>query len=129
MDGELGTIVVVDDERDILEVVSDALREEGFSVVCMDNPCYVVRVAERRKPSVFFLDIVLPDINGIALAAQLRDGGFRDTPMIAMSSSPIMLRAARESNLFQATLSKPFDLSGFLDCVEHFAQPAEAVSA
>jgi CheY-like chemotaxis protein len=73
------------------------------------------------SPALFLVDVMLPGMSGIELAEQLRAGGFARTPMIAMSASPGMLRAAAESRLFQEILPKPFDLTTLLDCVGRFA--------
>ena len=53
----------------------------------------------------------------------MRDGGYLDTPKIAMSASAVMLEQARQSGLFAAFLSKPFDLDILLTTVEQHLIP------
>jgi CheY-like chemotaxis protein len=110
--------VVVDDEPELLELVCTVLGEEGYAVTCLGHPREVEALDdEGREPGLFVLDIMLPEISGIELARRLREHGHRHTPMIAMSASPEMVRAARESNLFQEALPKPFELDAFLDAI------------
>jgi two-component system, OmpR family, response regulator VicR len=114
------TVVVVDDEPGILSVVCEVLEDDGYNVVCLSHP----RMAEDLdgvSTKLFILDMMMPGLSGIALAEQLRDHGFAKTPMIAMSASSAMLRAAEASRLFQGTLPKPFELTRLLDFAERYA--------
>ena len=112
-------IVVVDDEPDVRDLICHLLEDEGYGVLCLSHPVPATRLRERQeRPSLFLLDIMLPDMNGIALAGRLADDGFADIPKIAMSASPRMLQVAEESRLFDTFLSKPFDIGVLLDRVE-----------
>src|SRR5690349_15828634 len=98
-------IVVVEDELDTLALLCVVLEEEGYHVQgCSDPRALADAVGGDERPRLFLLDIMLPDHDGMTLAAMLKHRGFGDTPMIAMSASPVMLRAAQQSNLFQETL-------------------------
>ncbi|HEX8919126.1 MAG TPA: response regulator [Chloroflexota bacterium] len=114
-------IVVVDDERDVLEVVCSLLEDEGYSVMGLSHPIEAAVLHEAApEPTLFLLDIMLPEMNGIALARLLQNNGFVTTPKIAMSASPHMLRVAKDSGLFQDTIGKPFDVDELLSCIGHY---------
>ncbi|GAC1442664.1 MAG: hypothetical protein NVSMB52_00150 [Chloroflexota bacterium] len=118
-------IVVVDDERDVLDLVCDLLREEGHDVICIDRPAGVFSAIDHNMIDLFILDLMLPDMSGIGLADALRHAHYTRTPMIAMSASPSELRAAAASRLFQETVAKPFDIETLLSCVNrHLGQGA-----
>lgn len=127
MDAASPVIGVVDDELDLLDLMATLLQGEGYSVMSMDNPAMAEQLeGAEYQPHLFVLDIMLPGMTGIELARVLREDGFPHTPMIAISASRSMLQRARDSHLFQDTLSKPFDLDIFLDVVarhleHHFA--------
>jgi CheY-like chemotaxis protein len=114
------TVVVVDDEPGILSVVCEVLEDDGYKVVCLSRP-QMAEELDIATPQLFILDMMMPGLSGIALARQLRRYRFSDTPMIAMSASSTMLRAAEDSHLFQGTLPKPFELNRLLDLAERYA--------
>jgi DNA-binding response OmpR family regulator len=115
------SIVVVEDEKDVLSLLCDVLESDGFDVIGLGRPDQVQQMAPPPHPDMFLLDLMLPGMNGIDLARRLRDSGYSQEPIIGMSASPRMLDAASRSGLFQETISKPFDLSILLDTVERFA--------
>jgi CheY-like chemotaxis protein len=114
------TVVVIDDEPGILSVVCEVLEDDGYNVVCLSHP-QMAEDLDGASTKLFILDMMMPGLSGIALAEQLRHHGFAWTPMIAMSASSAMLRAAEASRLFQGTLPKPFELTRLLDFAERFA--------
>lgn len=115
-------IVVVDDERELRELMSHVLEDEGYRVVSFAHPVPVTRLQETdERPHLFLIDIMLPDMDGIQLAERLTAGGFDSTPMIAMSASQHCVSEAAASRLFEATLEKPFEIDDLLDTVERYA--------
>lgn len=111
-------IVVVDDEPGILDTLCEVLEMEGYLTACVERPHDTGGIASRRRPDLFLIDLMLPGMDGIALARCLRAEGFQETPMIAMSASNEMVRAAKQSGLFQEAIAKPFDIDSILDSVE-----------
>jgi len=73
MSGE--TILVVDDEPTIVEVVELYLRREGFAVVTAADGNAALAAVERQRPDLIILDLMLPGIGGLELTGRLRDAG------------------------------------------------------
>lgn len=119
--GRDGTVVIVDDEPEILDIICDVLDEDGFRVVCAENPARFMEIEAEVRACLYLLDLMLPGMDGIQLAQVLRDHQTGQIPMIAMSASADMLRRARDSGLFNDFLAKPFDLTELLDRVEEYA--------
>lgn len=113
-------ILVVDDEPGILDTLCEALEMEGYHTACIEHPAETERRAANARPDLFLIDLMLPEMDGITLARHLREQGFPETPMIAMSASNEMVRAAKRSGLFQDTIAKPFDIDTILYTVEQF---------
>jgi DNA-binding response OmpR family regulator len=111
-------VVVVDDEPDVLHILCEVLEEAGLQVLCLDHPKQARSLDDSMSPCLFLIDLMLPEENGIRLAEELRAHAFDSVPMIAMSASSDMVRAAWASGLFQDTLSKPFDLDQVEKIVE-----------
>ena len=78
------TILVVDDESDIREVVRYALSREGFNVVEAEDGVEGLQKASETNPSVVILDITMPRMNGIDCCLKLRQ--ISSTPIIFLSS-------------------------------------------
>jgi DNA-binding response OmpR family regulator len=112
-------VVVVDDEPDLRDMLVEILQDEGFAVISLPHPSLALTL--EQKPSIFLLDLMLPEMTGIELAEQLREGPFSDVTIIALSASPAMLRRAADSNLFQSTLHKPFDIDTLLKSIRQYA--------
>lgn len=65
-------ILVVDDEPDILEILSYNLKKEGFNVVTANNGEEGLQVAEEEKPTLIILDIMMPQMDGVEVCRILR---------------------------------------------------------
>jgi DNA-binding response OmpR family regulator len=114
-------VVVIEDEPSVLKMLEDVLRHHGCTVIGFPYPEMVHTLGDDIHPDVFLVDVMLPGMSGVELAAQLRECGFANTPMIAMSASPLLLAVAAGSDLFDSTIAKPFDLSYLLDSIARFA--------
>jgi len=114
------TVVVIDDEPALLNLVSDLLEDDGYTVLQVKHPNRMDVLKEGDTPDLFLVDLMMPDKNGIQLARELRAKGMDRTPMIAMSASRHMLDQAAESRLFDDCVSKPFDLDLLLERIEHY---------
>lgn len=64
--------MVVDDDRDILDLLKYNLRKEGFQVRCVSHSEKAVQAALRFKPDLVVLDIMMPHPNGIEICRELR---------------------------------------------------------
>jgi len=111
------TIVVVDDEPELLGMVQEVLEYEGYQVVAVDHPALIVGAIAGHEPSLFLIDIMLPGISGIAVAERLRTEEYATIPMVAMSASRGMIQRAAHSGWFTSTIDKPFELDTFVGCV------------
>jgi len=66
------TILLVDDEPDILEIVGYNLSSEGYNVVTADNGANAVKAAKKHKPNLIILDVMMPEMDGIEACEQIR---------------------------------------------------------
>jgi len=80
-------ILVVDDEEDILELVRHNLAREGYQVVCAATGEKAVDKAQKEKPDLIVLDLLLPGIDGLQVARNLKnDVGTRHIPIIMLTA-------------------------------------------
>jgi len=67
------TILIVDDEDDILEFVGYNLRKEEYNVITATNGIDAIKLAKEKTPQLIILDIMMPGIDGIETCIQLRE--------------------------------------------------------
>ena len=65
-------ILLVDDEPDILEIVSYNLRSEGYEVFTASNGVKAVKMAKKIMPHLILLDIMMPEMDGIEACEKIR---------------------------------------------------------
>ena len=79
------TLLLVDDELDLLKMLSDILKDAGFQKILMaDTGKEAVAEAKKGKPDLIILDVMLPDKDGFSLMEQLRS--FTDVPLIFLTA-------------------------------------------
>lgn len=78
-------LLLVDDQRELLKMVSDILRDAGFEQILLAASFReAVAIAEREQPDLAVLDVMLPDGDGFSLLQRLRR--FTDAPVIFLSA-------------------------------------------
>jgi two-component system response regulator ResD len=70
-----GTVLVVDDEPTIAEVVSRYLDRAGYATATAGDGLEAVRIAIERKPDLVVLDLMLPGMDGFQVLSRLREDG------------------------------------------------------
>ena len=65
-------ILLVDDEIDILEFISYNLEKEGYIIYTAINGIEAITVAEKKQPHLIILDVMMPEMDGIAACEEIR---------------------------------------------------------
>ena len=66
------TILIIEDENDIVTALSIKLKSEGYNILCAYNGDDAIKLALRERPHLVLLDIALPNEDGFSVARQLR---------------------------------------------------------
>ena len=82
------TVLVVDDESDVVDLIRYKLRGAGFAVLEANDGLEALRAAREHRPDLIVLDLMLPEMSGEEVCRQLRSGA--DTAAI-----PILMLTAR----------------------------------
>jgi DNA-binding response OmpR family regulator len=80
------TVLVVDDEPTIAEVVSRYLERAGYSAATAADGIEAIRLAGERRPDLVVLDLMLPGIDGLEVLRRLREGDRPHTPVILLTA-------------------------------------------
>jgi CheY-like chemotaxis protein len=112
-----GTVLVVEDSRDVAEVTASLLEQLGYRVVRAENAAEALRHLQQGiGVDLLFSDIVMPGtINGLGLA-QICQERFPDIPVLLTSGFSDAAQAA--DGRFDI-LRKPFELSALEHAIEH----------
>ncbi|CAN5625703.1 hypothetical protein BH24ACT11_BH24ACT11_01330 [soil metagenome] len=113
-------ILVVDDQLSLRGLIRVNLELEGFAVVEAVDGVDCLEQARRRRPDLITMDIVMPRLDGLATAAELRaDPALCDVPivMVTTSGQPQDLQRARAAGV-EAYLTKPYDPDELVETVQ-----------
>lgn len=81
------SILLVDDEPDLLEMLGYSLEKEGFRVVTALDGLEGLEKAKQERPEIIVLDIMMPNMDGIELCERLReDANLRLTPIMMLTA-------------------------------------------
>lgn len=78
------SILIVDDEAKIAELVSDYLKKEGFETFILHRGDLVIASVRKTPPDLIVLDIMLPGMDGISVCRETRK--FSDVPIIMLTA-------------------------------------------
>lgn len=113
-------ILVIDDERDIRELVRDILVDEGYEVSMAEHAEEARNARRLRRPDLVLMDVWLPDTDGVSLLREWtqQEGGF-DTPVIMISGHGTVETAVEAIRLGAYDfVEKPLSLSKLLLSVQ-----------
>lgn len=82
-----GTILLVDDEQDILDFLSYTLKKEGFKVFTAANGADGIKLAKDLNPELIILDVMMPVMDGIEACQIIRSELHLEKPIIAFLTS------------------------------------------
>jgi DNA-binding response OmpR family regulator len=77
-------IFVVDDERDIRDLIKKYLEKEGFKVTLFENGQDILNETRRLKPDLLVLDIMMPGVDGLKLCKEIRKNS--EIPIVFVSA-------------------------------------------
>lgn len=108
------TILVVDDERDLLTAVAAVLEDEGFEIIECGNGRDALDELRKRRPDLALIDVMMPFMSGTELVAEIqREPELSDLPVVLMSA----VENSEAKKLARAFLKKPFALGKLVTLV------------
>ena len=111
------TILIVDDEKNLLRALENLLTTEGYSVVTAGRGRDAIVLAKSRQPDLIVLDVMLPDMDGPQVAEELNGSpATKDIPIIfltaLLSKNEEKTKQSSGSNL---VLAKPYDAENLIN--------------
>ncbi len=115
------TILIVDDDEDILNAISAALADTGATIETASDGNAAVKLGEEKKPDLVILDIMLPQKSGFLVLEKLRQGKRRgEKPRVIMitGNQGRRHRQYAEALGVDEYLNKPFRMERLLEATE-----------
>src|SRR5687767_722827 len=82
------SILIVDDDEAIVEVLEAILDEEGYTVLHAHSGSESIQIAKNSRPQLILLDLMLPDMHGTIVAERIRsEQDINHTPIVVISAS------------------------------------------
>ena len=123
------TILIVDDDEVLSQVLRRVLTRDGYQVVEAGSVAQALALTQVSKPQLALLDLSLPDGDGMELATSMRAQGV-ECPLILVTAYPLRLRDQPDlSNAFTRILTKPLNLQDLRQAIEAALVPAAATMA
>jgi DNA-binding NtrC family response regulator len=115
----MATILVVDDELGIRDLLSEILNDEGHTVELAENAAQARAVRAQMRPDLVLLDIWMPDTDGVTLLKEWASTGLLSMPVIMMSGHATIDTAVEATRIgASAFLEKPITLQKLLKAVD-----------
>ena len=112
------TIVVVDDEFGLADVLAATLVDIGYRVHTASNGVTGLEVMAQERPDLVLLDYMMPLLDGPGVLSAMRaDPRLRDVPVIMVSAMPETV-VRKRCNGYRSFLRKPFDFESLLSAVD-----------
>ncbi len=113
------SILVVDDETGIRELLCEILNDEGYAVDMAENAQQAREFRSMQKPDLVLLDIWMPDTDGISLLREWSQQKLLDMPVLMMSGHAT-IETALEATRIGAVgyLEKPISMTKLLKAIE-----------
>lgn len=113
-------ILIVDDEPDIRQLVSEILEDEGYEVNTAENAEEAKILRRKRRPDLILLDIWMPGQDGISLLKDWKESDSLSSPVVMMSGHGTIETAVEATRLgAHDFIEKPLSMAKMLLCIEN----------
>lgn len=118
MNSKRHKILVVDDERDILDFLSNLLDMNGFDVITADDGMAVLDICLEHRPDLLILDMMMPNKDGWGVQDDLESRAeTRDIPIIILTAKDLTITKMINTQVYKVSdfIAKPFNPNYLLE--------------
>ena len=116
----MSTILVIDDEKGILQIIYQVLTRSGHNVETAEDGQEGIEKFDGGNFDIVITDIRMPGLDGNGVVKHIRNSNRQSIPVIAISGTPWQL----EDTNFDMVLPKPFPLKKLVDSIRSFGTMA-----
>jgi len=128
LDDKSKNILVVDDDQDVIDIITLSLRDKGFSLVSASNGIEALEKLKIFIPNLIILDIHMPKMDGYEFIKRLKkEAKFNSIPVIVLTGTYISKEDIQHGLKLGATkyLTKPFTLDTLIKEIEDSLCPEQ----
>jgi DNA-binding response OmpR family regulator len=112
-------ILILDDDDDILEILSMLLSDHGYDVSTKNSGSTALEDIERFQPDLILMDVMLGDMDGRAICKNIKENhATRSLPVILISGTHDLATLLEVPGAPDDFVAKPFDMGYFLERIE-----------
>ncbi|PIW32002.1 MAG: response regulator [Nitrosopumilales archaeon CG15_BIG_FIL_POST_REV_8_21_14_020_37_12] len=105
------TAIVIDDQREIVELLAEILQLQGFKVLGMGyNGHDAIKLFEQYEPEFVFSDVHMPDLNGIEAVRKIRKRSTKVKIVLVTADMSQELENTVQEEYVNAVIFKPFSI-------------------
>lgn len=117
------SVIVVDDDPAILDLVEMVLDEEGYTVRTASNGLEALDLLQSQQPSLVLLDLMMPVMDGWTFCRTVKDNAETSNLPIVVMSADLHLGQKADDIRADDFLLKPFDIDNLLEMVARYTEP------
>lgn len=113
------SIMIVDDDRDLVNLVERVLTDEGYQVIRAYDGNSALALLKKDEPDLIILDILMPSIDGYSVCSNIKmDKTTKDIPVLILTalSSKLNKQLAQDTGA-DGYITKPFNSKHLLDTI------------
>jgi two-component system nitrogen regulation response regulator NtrX len=115
------TVLIVDDELSIAEIIAEVLDEEGYVTLLASGGDQAMEILATRRPDLILLDLYMPGMSGLDLLRHLRSADGTETlPVVVMTAGTVDTAALGRQGATRV-LPKPFEVDALIATVRSLA--------
>ena len=116
-------LLIVDDDKDLLDMVSFVLRRHDMNVDCLESGSLLMPYLSKKRPDVILLDVFLGNTNGQELSREIKTTpALKDIPIIIYSAGNVHANSMKENSLADEFLMKPFEISQLVEMISRLTR-------
>jgi len=117
-------ILIVDDEKDIVETLSFMLKASGFEIFSAYDGEEGLKLAKEASPDLIILDVMMPKINGYKICRLLKyDAKYKNIPIIMVTArSQDTDKLIGEETGADEYITKPFEFNDLLEVINKYVK-------
>jgi len=117
-------ILVVDDENDVVELLTFLLEKDGYTVVTASNGREALEKVPEEVPDLILLDVMMPEMDGYTVQTQLLENPkTKEIPIIILTAKGQLKDVFAMSPNVKAYIEKPFDPKALRSKIQEALQP------